>query len=226
MSQRNMECPRLSALIIDEDKYHVDYLNYMLPHLSNIHVITYTSPMKALNFLKDHAKDVHFLLVAVSMKEMSGFQFLDIAKNMYPNIQVIMMSTSTPMDLARRCVALGARILVKKPLNAPTISNLWQHLDARSIALRMKQMMNLQQGPSGEHSRTENGVTDPTADKSAYEENESMNKGNSNVVASTESNIGPQSPLNYPDSKNRQMMENGGEEEEKNNEVGSSSTSN
>jgi two-component SAPR family response regulator len=52
-------------------------------------VTLYISSQSALNFIKDHADDVDFVFVAVSMEEMSGFQFLDIARKMHRNIQVI-----------------------------------------------------------------------------------------------------------------------------------------
>ncbi|KAL6607007.1 hypothetical protein ACP70R_042660 [Stipagrostis hirtigluma subsp. patula] len=204
MSERQAGRPGLSALVVDEDKHHTNYLKYMLPRF-NIQVTVYTSPIKALNFVKDYAQDVHFLLVAVNMKEMSGFQFLDIARNMHQNIQVIMMSTTTTMDIMKRCVELGARFLVKKPLDAPTIRNLWQHLDLR--ALRMKKMSNLLQALTGEHSATKSAATYPSDDQSASEA-ESTNKGSSDVQASTGSNIVACSPLNYTDSKDSETVEN------------------
>ena len=52
-------------------------------------VIVYTSPREALDFLNDHAQDIDFLLVAVDMEETAGFEFLDMATEMYENIQVI-----------------------------------------------------------------------------------------------------------------------------------------
>lgn len=52
-------------------------------------VTVYMSPIRALNFRKDHAQDVDFLLVAVHMQEVPGFQFHDMAIKMHKNIQVI-----------------------------------------------------------------------------------------------------------------------------------------
>jgi CheY-like chemotaxis protein len=52
-------------------------------------VLVYTSPVEALKFLKDHIKDIDFALVAVNMKEMHGFQFLDISRKSHKNLQVI-----------------------------------------------------------------------------------------------------------------------------------------
>jgi CheY-like chemotaxis protein len=57
-----------------------------------VSAMVYTSPIKTLNFLKDHEQDVDFVLVALHMKEMYGFQFLDISREMQTNLQVISKS--------------------------------------------------------------------------------------------------------------------------------------
>jgi response regulator of citrate/malate metabolism len=55
-------------------------------------VMVYTSPIKEFNFLEDHEQDVDFVLVSVHMKEMHGFQFLDMSREMHKNLQVISKS--------------------------------------------------------------------------------------------------------------------------------------
>ena len=59
-----------------------------------VSAMVYTSPIKALDFLKHHEQDVDFILVAVHMKEMHGFQFLDISREMHKSLQVISKSTT------------------------------------------------------------------------------------------------------------------------------------
>jgi two-component SAPR family response regulator len=54
-----------------------------------VSVMVFTSPIKALKFLKDHTEDIDFALVAVNMKEMHGFEFLDISRELRTNLQVI-----------------------------------------------------------------------------------------------------------------------------------------
>jgi len=41
------------------------------------------------------------------------------------------MSKEATLDTMRRCVELGARFLVNKPVDANTIHNIWQHLDIK-----------------------------------------------------------------------------------------------
>ncbi len=57
---------------------------------------------------------------------------------------VSVMSAETTMSTMMRCVKLGARFLVKKPLNEETVGNLWQHVDLK--VLKMEKIRELLQG--------------------------------------------------------------------------------
>ncbi|CAN6371988.1 unnamed protein product [Urochloa humidicola] len=115
-------------------------------------VMVYISPLEALNFLRNHDQDVDFCLVAVDMKEMHGFQFLGVSRELHKDFRVIMMSNDTAWPITKRCVELGARFLVKKPLDTYTVNNLWQHVDQKFA--QMKKIKELFQGVEG----TTNGL--------------------------------------------------------------------
>ncbi|PVH35125.1 hypothetical protein PAHAL_7G110000 [Panicum hallii] len=121
---------KLGVIVVDENLCHANAARRLLVKL-DFQVLVYTSPVEALKFLKDHIKDIDFALVAVNMKEMHGFQFLDISRKSHKNLQVIMMSVDLTWPTVKRSVELGARFLVKKPLDANTINNIWQHLDLK-----------------------------------------------------------------------------------------------
>ncbi|CAN6270595.1 unnamed protein product [Urochloa humidicola] len=123
---------KLSVTVVDEDLCHANIASCILEKL-NFQVMVYTSPIEALKFLKDHENDIDFALVEVNMKEMHGFQFLDICRESHKNLQVIMMSMEMTWPTVKSCVELGARFLVKKPLDASTISDIWQHLDKKIL---------------------------------------------------------------------------------------------
>ncbi|TVU17066.1 hypothetical protein EJB05_33077, partial [Eragrostis curvula] len=171
---------QLRVLAIDDDKDHVEYMRSILPQF-NFHVRVYTSPQSALNFLKDHAEDVDFLLVAVNMEEMSGFQFLDIASKMHRNIQVILMSVESTWDIFEKAVLHGARFIVGKPLVESAICHMWQYLD---LSDRIERIQYFFGGPTGEQSSAESGVTDSSGGHNATEV-ESMNNSTSEMQAST-----------------------------------------
>ncbi|PUZ46686.1 hypothetical protein GQ55_7G101400 [Panicum hallii var. hallii] len=151
MDERAKLCPAngLSVIVVDEDKHHANSTRSMLCTL-NYHATAYTSPIKALEFLEGHAQEVDLALVAVHMEELHGFQFLDIVRDAHKNVQVIMMSNETTMDTMKRCIKLGARFLVNKPIDAHTINNLWQHLDLKDYS-RMDYIKNLLQGNGEAH---------------------------------------------------------------------------
>ncbi|PVH35124.1 hypothetical protein PAHAL_7G109900 [Panicum hallii] len=151
MDERAKLCPAngLSVIVVDEDKHHANSTRSMLCTL-NYHATAYTSPIKALEFLEGHAQEVDLALVAVHMEELHGFQFLDIVSDAHKNVQVIMMSNETTMDTMKRCIKLGARFLVNKPIDAHTINNLWQHLDLKDYS-RMDYIKNLLQGNGEAH---------------------------------------------------------------------------
>lgn len=120
----------LTAIVVDENLCHARAASCMLANLQ-CKVIVYASPVDALKFLKDHQRDTDFALVEVNMKEMHGFQFLDMSRKLHKSLQVIMMSADTTWPTMKRSVELGARFLIKKPLDANTMNNLWQHLDLK-----------------------------------------------------------------------------------------------
>ncbi|PUZ46646.1 hypothetical protein GQ55_7G098200 [Panicum hallii var. hallii] len=108
--------------------------------------MAFTSPIKALKFLKDHKEYIDFALVVVNMKEMHGFEFLDISREFHKNLQVIMMSDEITWPTMKRSVELGARFLIKKPHDAKRINDLWQHLDTRN---RREKIEDIFQGIEG-----------------------------------------------------------------------------
>ncbi|CAL4988069.1 unnamed protein product [Urochloa decumbens] len=137
---------KLSVIVVDENLCHANIARSMLTKLE-FRVMAYISPIEALNFLKNNDQDVDFCLVAVDMKEMHGFQFVEVSRELHKDLQVIMMSNDTTWAIMKRCVELGARFLVKKPLDTYTVNNLWQHLEQKFA--RIKKIKELFQGVEG-----------------------------------------------------------------------------
>ncbi|KAJ1270453.1 hypothetical protein BS78_06G053100 [Paspalum vaginatum] len=121
---------KIGFIIVDDNLSHANTASCLLSKL-DFQVTVYTSPVEALKVLKDHQNDFGLALVAVNMKEMDGFQFLKISRELHTQLQVIMMSADTTWCTMKRSVEFGARFLVKKPLDGNTINNIWQHLDLK-----------------------------------------------------------------------------------------------
>ncbi|KAF2933483.1 two-component response regulator ORR29-like [Oryza sativa Japonica Group] len=149
----------LNVMVIDEDRRHAYSTSSMLTQF-NFCVTVYTSPIKALDFLENHAQDFDLVLAEVHMEELNGFAFLTASRKIHKSIQVIMMSTETTMCTMKRCVQLGARFLVKKPLDFETTQNIWQHLDLKVV--RMEKIKGLLQDDSSKNTKVikNKGTTD------------------------------------------------------------------
>ncbi|XP_052152545.1 two-component response regulator ORR29-like [Oryza glaberrima] len=149
----------LNVMVIDEDRRHAYSTSSMLTQF-NFCVTVYTSPIKALDFLENHAQDFDLVLAEVHMEELNGFAFLMASRKIHKSIQVIMMSTETTMCTMKRCVQLGARFLVKKPLDFETTQNIWQHLDLKVV--RMEKIKGLLQDDSSKNMKVikNKGTTD------------------------------------------------------------------
>ncbi|KAG2571331.1 hypothetical protein PVAP13_7KG077365 [Panicum virgatum] len=111
--------------------------------------MVFTSPIKALKFLKDHTEDIDFALVAVNMKEMHGFEFLDISRE-------LLMSDEITWPTMNTSVELGARFLIQKPLGAETINDLWQHLDIRNRREKIEDLFRGIEGKSDDVFKSDN----------------------------------------------------------------------
>uniref|UniRef100_A0A0D9WE51 Response regulatory domain-containing protein n=1 Tax=Leersia perrieri TaxID=77586 RepID=A0A0D9WE51_9ORYZ len=129
------------VMIVDEDSCHAKYARDMLSSL-NFHVRVYSSPVSALTFLENNAQDVGFILAAVDMKQLSGFEFLQAAIQKCEDLQVIMMSAETTVATMMRCIRLGACSLLKKPLSDDAVNNLWQYVNLKVLRIeRIKELL-------------------------------------------------------------------------------------
>uniref|UniRef100_A0A0D9WE84 Response regulatory domain-containing protein n=1 Tax=Leersia perrieri TaxID=77586 RepID=A0A0D9WE84_9ORYZ len=151
-------------MIIDEDKCHANYARDIVSR-HNFHVTVFTSPSDALIFLKNNAKDVAFILAAVDMQQLSGFQFLQAAREKRQDLQVIMMSAERTISTMRLCVQLGACFLVKKPLSNETVRNLQEYVNLK--ALRMEKINELLEDGTEEDDDEEMGEVNSNEAKNA-----------------------------------------------------------
>ncbi|OEL16759.1 Two-component response regulator ORR29 [Dichanthelium oligosanthes] len=150
MGERAMVCPTddgLRVIVVDEDEHHANSARSMLC-AHDYRATAYTSPLQALDLLEGHAQEVDVALVALHMEEMHGFQFLDMLIICAEFGTV--MSEETTMDIIGRCVKLGARFLVGKPIDTHTVQNLWQHLELED-SRRMHHIKQLLQGNGEAH---------------------------------------------------------------------------
>ncbi|XP_073358654.1 uncharacterized protein [Aegilops tauschii subsp. strangulata] len=109
----------LSVMVIDEDEFHANSAKSMLSEL-NYYVAVYTSPIEALGILEKKAHDVDFIMAAVDMEELNGFQFLEAAKDMHRNLQVISVG-----DKAQHGKEVGESVAQQKDGTKTTTQLKW-----------------------------------------------------------------------------------------------------
>lgn len=66
----------------------------------------------------DHIDLVALLLTDINMPEMTGLELLDIVKQHWPEMPIIMMTALKDEVIRRRAIANGAKELLQKPILA------------------------------------------------------------------------------------------------------------
>ena len=81
-----------TIILVDDEQDILDPLEEMLGS-ENFRVRTFLEPHKALSFLRSNSADL--AVFDIKMPEMNGFQLLQEARNLHPNLPVIFLSSKT-----------------------------------------------------------------------------------------------------------------------------------
>jgi len=123
---------KLSVLIIDDEKRFTEEL---AEHLEDQGFQSYEAHTgkDGLNLLKKHAIDL--LILDVRLPGISGLDILKNVRNMYPSMEVIIVSAHGDMDTVIKAMRLGAIDYLRKP---------FRHIDIRIAIERTQKFMQLQ----------------------------------------------------------------------------------
>ena len=107
--------PKGSTILVIDDETAI--LNVMELNLSNEGhtVITATSAPEGLRIMSERIVDT--VLVDYKMPEMSGLEFLEKAKDKYPDIPIIMITAFGTIEMAVEAMRKGALSYLTKPVN-------------------------------------------------------------------------------------------------------------
>jgi len=123
---------QLSVLVLDDEKRITDELKEYLIH-RKFKVFTAQKPSIAFELVKTEPVDI--LILDIRLPEMSGLEVLKKIKNLFPNIEVIMITGHGNMEIVIKAMRLGAIDFLNKPFH---------HLDVKIAIERTSKFVYLQ----------------------------------------------------------------------------------
>lgn len=129
----------LKILIVDDEKAFRNAIKYQLKE-SSIKIIEANSVDEAINLLKQNEDDLYLVLTDYKMPGKNGIDLLRVIKNLYPLIEVIIMTAGGSEDIAIQALRLGSMDYIKKPFKKDELLALIQK--AKEIHLLKKQNTN------------------------------------------------------------------------------------
>lgn len=103
---------QLSILILDDEKIFRDEIREFLEN-DSFTVYSAALPSEAFPILEKHEIDI--LILDLRLPEMDGFEVLEKVKELYPNIEVIMITGHGDMDAVIQAMWMGAVEFFPKP---------------------------------------------------------------------------------------------------------------
>lgn len=114
----------MKIMIIDDSKTARMMLKKALPEsmLEGADIVMCENGQEGLDAYKEGRPDVVFL--DLTMPVMDGYAFLENIKPIDPDAVVIVVSADIQQSAKERVLALGAKVMVRKPVNPATLKAL------------------------------------------------------------------------------------------------------
>jgi signal transduction histidine kinase/CheY-like chemotaxis protein len=109
--------PEASVMIVDDEEGIIRLCQRLLER-AGYATITFNNPVEALDHLSQQAYDL--LLVDIRMPEMDGFEVIESARLLYPEIAVVIMTGYGTLETAILALRRGADGLILKPFEEGT----------------------------------------------------------------------------------------------------------
>ena len=119
-------------MVLDDEKRITDELKEYLEH-RKFKVYTAQKPSSAFELMK--SKRIDILLLDIRLPEISGLEVLKKIKNLFPKIEVIMITGHGNMEIVIKAMRLGAIDFLNKPFH---------HLDVKIAIERTSKFVELQ----------------------------------------------------------------------------------
>jgi len=116
----------LKVMVIDDDKDVLILMDNHLSKNSELEVILFDNPEKALEVLKEG--EVKVVFTDISMPEMSGEQLIRELMDLRLGIQVVALTGYKSLMVTHSCFRAGARYFLKKPITTKDIEDIMDRL--------------------------------------------------------------------------------------------------
>lgn len=103
------------VLVVDDDALIQEMLKRVIAN-KGIKCQTCSGGDEAVKIL-NATKSIKLVLLDINMPEMSGDELLSLLKKNYPSINVIMITGYQDMEVAKKCMNLGAKDFITKPFD-------------------------------------------------------------------------------------------------------------
>lgn len=134
MNNSNITTPKANVLVIDDE---LTFGMGIAEYLNEENIIAYhaISAEKGLGFLVEH-KEIDIVLLDINLGSgLNGIETLEILKNQYKFIQIVMMSSMDTLEIAVECMKKGAFDYMTKPFdNDKFIEKIPVMLDKKKLA--------------------------------------------------------------------------------------------
>lgn len=131
--------PTLPLLLVDDDAVILKASCRTLQNAGFDHIVTLQDSREVLSFLSAH--DVEMMVLDLSMPHLSGEEILPQIVRDFPEIPVIVMTGSSDLDTAVRCLKAGAMDYIVKPVeSARFVAGVRQALDNRELKREVKSL--------------------------------------------------------------------------------------
>lgn len=138
----------ITVLIVDDDQMHREMLRTLLQRKLGVETVPAENGRAALDILhRDEARTIRAVILDLNMPVMGGMEALQIIRQRYPALPVIMLTGNKDAESATEAMKLGATDFVSKPYEAERMAVTVRN--AMKIGVLSKEVKRLSEGRSG-----------------------------------------------------------------------------
>ena len=128
-------------LIVDDDKDILTLLKIKLKK-DGLDLKAETSPLKALDIISN--ENIDLVLIDQQMPELTGLEFIEIIKERFPELPVVLMTAFGDVEDAVKAIKLGALHYITKPINYDELKHIVnQALEITDLKKEVQNLKNL-----------------------------------------------------------------------------------